>query len=239
MFARHNPRFASHPRKSRSDGPKQPGPTPPVQHYFARQPGPVRPVREFSPVLRGRRFHFVTAAGVFSASRLDPGTALLIESLEVKESDTVLDLGCGWGAIGIVAAALAPQGKAWLVDPNPRAVAIARHNAALNGLTNVELAEGEGTGPVRGLFFDVVATNPPIRAGKAVVFDLIEQAAARTRAGGRFYIVARTKQGAKGIAQKVKQVFGNVTEVRKGGGYRVYSACALRAQEGKEGKESD
>jgi 16S rRNA (guanine1207-N2)-methyltransferase len=168
---------------------------------------------------------------VFSARRLDPGTALLIESLQVGERDAVLDLGCGWGPIGIAAAALAPAGRAWLVDPNPRAVEIAKQNAALNGLTNVEVLHGEGTEPVRGLLFDVIATNPPIRAGKSVVFRLIEQAAACTKPGGSFYLVARTKQGAKTIAQKIGQVFGNVKEVRKGGGYRVFAAQALQKEE--------
>lgn len=227
MFSQQGPGFMSRRRKPRTAAEKKLASASEAQHYFMPQPGPARPLREFAATLRGRKFRFVTAAGVFSARRLDQGTALLIESLEVKESDAVLDLGCGWGPIGIVAAALAPKGKAWLVDPNPRAVAIAKQNAALNGLANVELLEGEGTEPVSGLFFDVVATNPPIRAGKAVVFDLIEQAAACTREGGRFYLVARTKQGARGIAQKVRQVFGNVTEVRKGGGYRVYLATAV------------
>lgn len=207
---------------------RQPGHT---RHYFSREPGPAQPRCLFSAILRGREFRFITASGVFSARRLDPGTALLIESLQVGERDAVLDLGCGWGPIGIAAAALAPAGRAWLVDPNPRAVEIAKQNAALNGLTNVEVLHGEGTEPVRGLLFDVIATNPPIRAGKSVVFRLIEQAAACTKPGGSFYLVARTKQGAKTIAQKIGQVFGNVKEVRKGGGYRVFAAQALQKEE--------
>jgi 16S rRNA (guanine1207-N2)-methyltransferase len=172
--------------------------------------------------LRGREFRVFTESGVFSGARVDPGTALLIEVMDIGPGNTVLDLGCGWGAIGLAAAAMAPDGHVYLVDPNERAVALAKENAARNGLSNVTVLQGEGTEPVRSLALDVVATNPPIRAGNAAVFSMIEQARECLKPGGRFYLVARTKQGAKTIAQKVRQVFGNVTEVAKRGGYRVY-----------------
>lgn len=196
------------------------------QHYFSRQPKAPPRRRTFTAALRGRRFRFVAESGVFSSARLDRGTALLIDALDVQPADIVLDLGCGWGAIGLAAAALAPNGHAYLVDPNARAVSLARENAARNGLANVTVLQGEGTEPVRGISFDIVATNPPIRAGNRVVFSMIQQARDCLKPGGRFYLVARTKQGAKTLSQKICQVFGNVTETARRGGYRVYLAHA-------------
>jgi len=192
------------------------------EHYFSREPKAEPRRRTLTVRLRGREFSIATESGVFSGARVDPGTALLIDVMDIGPGDTVLDLGCGWGAIGLAAAAMAPEGHVYLVDPNERAVALAKENAARNGLSNVTVLQGEGTEPVRGLALDMVATNPPIRAGNAAVFSMIEQARECLKPGGRFYLVARTKQGAKTIAQKVRQVFGNVTEVAKRGGYRVY-----------------
>src|SRR5207249_194752 len=136
----------------------------------------------------------------------------------------VRDIGCGYGPVGLVAASLAPQGRAVLIDVNARAVELAAQNAQLNGLGNVEVLQGDGCGPVAGRLFDTAVTNPPIRTGKATLRRLVRDIWQHLRPGGRFYFVARTAQGARTLARDVTEVFGTVREMERKSGYRVYEA---------------
>ncbi len=198
----------------------------PTDHYFSERPAGEGGRLRFTAELRGFELTFVTEAGVFSRERVDRGSRLLIKHLAVAPNDRVLDLGCGYGAVGIVAAKLAPQGYITLIDINTRAIELAKQNLALNGISNAAAHQGDGFTPVGDACFDVIALNPPIRAGLAVVHRLIAEASDHLAAGGRFYLVGRTKQGVVRIAEKMREAFGNVTEVAKGGGYRLYLAQA-------------
>ncbi len=193
-------------------------------HYFS--PKPVSPSRQrwVRLVVPDRVFEFVTDRGVFSYGAVDRGTRLLLEALEILPTDEVLDVGCGYGVVGIVAASRAPKGRAVLVDVNERAVMLAAQNAQHNRVHNVEVLAGDLYEPVRGRQFDVVVTNPPIRAGRAVLRALVQGAREHLRPGGRFFLVARTAQGARTLGRMVGEIFGNVQEVARGGGYRVYRA---------------
>ena len=210
----------------------------PSDHYFTERPSSSGARRALTATLRGFELRLVTEAGVFSRERVDPGTALLIRHMKVQPADRCLDLGCGYGVVGIIAAKLAAEGHVILVDINERAVALAGENLKANGITNAEALQGSGFAPVADRVFDVIALNPPIRAGLAVVHQLIEQAHAHLASGQsspspctergkggevpRLYLVGRTKQGGVRLAEKMRQVFGNAEEVAKGGGYRLY-----------------
>lgn len=194
------------------------------EHYFSPTPAVRSRPREVRFRFGDRLFVFETDRGVFSHGAVDRGTRLLLEALEVRPEDEILDVGCGYGVVGLVAAAQASRGRAVLVDINERAVALARGNARRNGIHNAEVLWGNLYEPVGERTFDLIATNPPIRAGRAVVRALIEGAWTHLRPGGRFYLVARTAQGARTLARLIGQVFGNVAEVERGGGYRVYRA---------------
>jgi len=194
-----------------------------TDHYFSSRPTALSRPREVHARLRGRQWTFRTDRGVFAAGAVDAGTKLLIETMVIHPSDEVLDLGCGYGPVGMVAASLAPQGRVILADINERAVELARANVQYADLANASVVLGDGCAPVRGQQFDVIVTNPPIRAGRATVRRLLREAKAHLRNGGRFYFVARTAQGAKTLAREVASVFGMVTELARGGGYRVYS----------------
>ena len=195
-----------------------------MQQYFTAMPEAGHRVREITATLRERPFRFLTDRAVFATRGIDRGTRLLIEAMVVGERDVILDLGCGYGVIGLVAAALAPEGHAHLVDVNARAVSLAGENAARNGITNVTVHLGDGIEPVRSTTFDLVVTNPPIRAGRPVVLGLFAGAHASLRSGGRFLFVARTGQGAKTLARHAEALFGNAAEVARGGGFRVFAA---------------
>ena len=195
-----------------------------MTQYFAQQPAVPSRRREVDARLRGRSWTFLTDAGVFAREGVDPGTRLLIEAMRIDAGDRVLDLGCGYGPIGLVAATLALRGQVVMVDVNERAVVLARENAARAGLDNVEVFQGDGTAPVRGRTFDVVAMNPPIRSGRDAVRRLLRESREALRPGGRFYLVVRTAQGARTLAKEVEGMFAQAGEIARGGGYRVYEA---------------
>ena len=195
------------------------------EHYFTEQPQAPRRPREFEARLRGRLYRFRTERGVFSPDRIDPGTRLLIEGMTVHPGETILDLGCGYGPIGIAAAPLAAPGRVYLTDVNGRAAELARENIRLNGIENAEVRVGDGLAPVADVWFDVILTNPPIRAGYTVVFPLLEGAVEHLKPGGRLYLVARVRQGAKTLAAKMASLGLEVNEAERGSGYRLYQGA--------------
>lgn len=167
----------------------------------------------------------ITDAGIFSKNRLDPGTELLVESLPLSpELKAVLDLGCGYGPIGLTIAKLLPEATIYMSDINERAVELGIKNARLNGVANVIIKPGEGFEPFTGQKFDLIVTNPPIRAGKQVIYGLVDQAFEALNSGGLLILVIKTKHGAKSMEAKLDSVFNNVTELEKGGGYRVFGS---------------
>jgi 16S rRNA (guanine1207-N2)-methyltransferase len=164
---------------------------------------------------------FRTDAGVFSRFELDRGTALLLEAIEVGPCESILDLGCGYGAIGIVAARLSAGGRVILTDVNERAVALARANVAANDIRNAEVRLGDLYAPVADDFFDHILCNPPIRAGREVVDRIIGEAPSHLLDGGHLWIVVRTRQGASSIQSRMVQAFGNAAVVKRGSGFKV------------------
>ncbi|NLY89382.1 MAG: class I SAM-dependent methyltransferase [Firmicutes bacterium] len=195
------------------------------EHYFTVEPNSDFKPGSFTTRLRGREFTFLTGAGVFSRERVDPGTRLLLDSLVLSGVRAPLDLGCGYGVIGLVIAAELPEVRVFMSDPNKRAVALAATNAARNGLTNVCIKEGEGFVPWPSQTFDLIACNPPLRAGKATVLGLFYDAAERLRPGGSLWTVIRTAQGAKSYFRELEKVFATVELVALKSGYRVLRAA--------------
>ncbi|HEX9339623.1 MAG TPA: class I SAM-dependent methyltransferase [Thermoplasmata archaeon] len=191
------------------------------EHYFTERPASRRRPADVRVVVRGRSFTLRTDAGVFSRGRLDAGTRLLIEALDIEPGETLLDLGCGFGAIGIVAARLSDGGHVIFTDVNERAVALAKANLRANGVENAEVRTGDLYEPVRGMAFDHVACNPPIRAGRAVVDRIVSEAPDHLLDGGRLWLVVRTKLGAESIRDRMVHAFGNADVVKRGGGYKV------------------
>lgn len=196
-----------------------------ADHYYSQKPVSHHEYQEFQTVLRGVELKFLTDAGVFSKDRVDTGTKLLIKALPVEQTmDTILDLGCGYGPIGLTLAKLMPQATVYMGDVNERAVELASRNVALNGVPNVVLRVGEGLTPFSDLRFDMIVTNPPIRAGKKVIYAMVEDAHMILKPGGWLVAVILTRHGAKSLAEKMKEVFGNNVEWEKGSGYRVLAS---------------
>ena len=190
-------------------------------HYFSKIPVTPLKIYKIKTVLRGMYFEFLTAPGVFSYKKVDKGTRILIESMVLPEEGYLLDLGCGYGIIGIVAAKINPKLKVFMIDINERAVWLARKNAELNQVKNIKVLQGNLYKPAINQKFDAIITNPPIHAGLKTVFEIIEKSPNHLNQNGTLQIVAKTKLGAKRIAEKMLQTYKNVKEISKKSGYRV------------------
>jgi 16S rRNA (guanine1207-N2)-methyltransferase len=196
-----------------------------TDHYYTANPNAGHETIEFTATLRGVSLKLQSDAGVFSKQRIDSGTKLLIEALKLEEKQQqILDLGCGYGPIGLVIARLMPQATVFMSDINERAVGLAKTNAAINQISNVRIAAGAGLTPFAAEKFDLIVTNPPIRTGKEIIYAMVDQSLPALNPGGWFVAVVATKQGAKSYERKLAEVFKNVAEWEKGGGYRVVAS---------------
>lgn len=201
------------------------------QYYTADPTSESRPVPCAFPY-RGHGLNFMTDAGVFSKGELDVGSRLLLDALPALSGD-VLDLGCGWGAIGVAIAKANRSARVTMADVNHRALDLARANCQRNGVT-AEVIESDGMAAVMGRKFDAVVTNPPIRAGKQVIYRMFADAAVSLNEGGALYLVIRKQQGAESCVKYLKTLFEEVEKLDKSAGFWV-----LKATEPKEGADNE
>ena len=192
-----------------------------TEHYFVEHPKSRARFGLIRAYLRGRPFEFLTASGIFSNSRIDPGTRLLIECMVLPESGHLLDIGCGYGPVGITAAAFNPSLHVVLVDVNSRAVRVARQNVEKNCINNAEVRRGSLYRPVEELSFNCVLSNPPISAGLKTVKAIICEAPKHMSDKGTFQMVVRSKVGGKRFRSFFEEAFGNVEIFARESGYRV------------------
>lgn len=190
--------------------------------YYTREPS-----SESKPIpcdfnYRGHSLRFMTDAGVFSKGELDQGTRLLIDALPELTGE-VLDLGSGWGAIGVSLAKANPGCHVTMADVNLRALGLCEQNAARNGVT-VRCIESNGMAQVLGERFDAVVTNPPIRAGKQVIYGMFADAAKSLKPGGALYLVIRKQQGAESCVKYLKTLYSSVEKLDREAGFWVLKA---------------
>ncbi|MEM2342385.1 MAG: class I SAM-dependent methyltransferase [Candidatus Bathyarchaeia archaeon] len=195
-----------------------------VEHYFTSKPRSKIEFRLIHAYLHGRRFQFLTSTGIFSKKRIDLGTRVLIEHMILPKEGHVLDLGCGYGAIGIVAAALNPNLRVVMVDINRRAVKLAKHNININGISNAEVRHGNLYEPVRGMSFNCILSNPPISAGLATVKTMITEAPKYMKDGATFQMVVKSKICGERLRRIFEETFGDFTVLVRRSGYRVLMA---------------
>ncbi len=190
-----------------------------ADHYFSNSPVSAHHERQIETTLNGRTMRFYTDAGVFSKDDVDPGSRLLIESADAL-SGRVLDMGCGWGPVGLSLALANPDAQIVMADINERAADLSERNRRLNGVLNAQIIVSDGFSGVDGAF-DHVFTNPPIRAGKSVIYGMFDESFRRLRTGGTLSIVIRKQQGAPSAKKHLEEVFGNAEVIAKSGGYWI------------------
>ncbi len=192
-----------------------------VEHYFTAKPKSKPRFGLVRTSLCKRPFEFLTASGVFSKDRVDLGTRLLIESMVLPDKGCVLDLGCGYGPVGIAAAASNPCLNVFMVDVNIRAVRLARRNVEINHVKNVVVKRGFLYEPVEEVLFDCVLSNPPVSAGMSTVKSIICEAPCHMVDEASFQMVIRSKIAGSRFCKLFEDAFGKVSVLARGSGYRV------------------
>lgn len=188
-----------------------------MTHYY--KPGKRGEKRLLSLSIRGVTLEFITYTSLFSGREIDEGTRLLIENMTIPSHGRILDVGCGYGVIGITAAKLEPGIEVYMVDINPLAVKTARLNARLNGVEDrVTVLLGDAYEPVRNMVFNAIYSNPPLSAGREVVEKIVLGAREYLVEGGHAeFVLAR---GGEHMAEKARTYY-SVVRIRRKKGYTL------------------
>ena len=191
-----------------------------MEHYYSEQQKSLTKLRKIKQKIKGHEFGFYTASGIFSKEKVDKGTLILAENMQIAKNSDVLDIGCGIGVLGIVAAKLF-NANVVMSDINKRAVMLAKKNIELNNV-KADIYHGNLYEKINKNDFDVILSNPPQTAGKDVCFQLIEKSKNYLKTRGTLQLVARHNKGGATLSRKMQEVFGNVKVIAKKAGYWVY-----------------
>lgn len=198
-----------------------------ANYYYSENPDVESKQRVWEFELLGNNFKFTTDNGVFSKSTVDFGSRVLIDAVQSEYDLTtvkMLDVGCGYGPIGLSFAKKNPQASITMVDVNEIAMDLARTNAQNNQIENVEIFSSNQYQNITATDYDFVITNPPIRAGKDVVHGILSGAKDHLKIGGKLIAVIQKKQGAPSAEKKMNEVFGNCKIIAKKKGYFILSS---------------
>lgn len=195
-----------------------------MSHYFVNDPTLETKPQLIKYAILDRTFSLKTDVGVFCKDRIDEGTFAFLKALiPLHLAGRVLDVGCGYGALGLTLAAFEPKTRFYLIDVNARAIALCAENQKTLGLTNVETFISDIYQNVTGKY-DSIVTNPPIRAGKKVIYAMFDGAWDYLVDGGSLFIVIRKSLGAPSASAHIAKVFGNCTLLTREKGYYIYQA---------------
>lgn len=198
-----------------------------MSHYYTNDPDLAHDEHSFSFELGGHSLRFTSDNGVFSKHTIDFGSRVLIATALAQPELTagpILDLGCGYGPIGISIAKALPERQVTMSDVNERAMALAQRNAEENGVAEqINIIESSVYEQIDGKF-GVILTNPPVRAGKSIVTAMLSGAREHLLPGGEIFVVLQKKQGAPSAKKLLASTFGNAEVLKKDGGYYILHA---------------
>ncbi len=194
-----------------------------ADHYYSERPGSRLKYSDIRYQYKGRELMLRTGSGVFSIGRVDKGTETLLRYMQVSDAEDILDLGCGYGIVGIAAAISNPSSRVLMSDVNRRAVKLSKENIRLNRIENAEAVNGHGFEKIDKKF-DAILLNPPQSAGKDLCFSLITDAEDHLKEDGSMQVVARKNKGGTALSEHMKKVFGNVSVLGKKSGFWVYKS---------------
>ncbi|MGV8171599.1 MAG: class I SAM-dependent methyltransferase [Candidatus Woesearchaeota archaeon] len=195
-----------------------------MEHYFSEQPKSLFVEEIFEVEILGEKFVINSGSGLFSLKELDFGTRLLIENAKIPKTCTeILDLGCGYGIIGIALKRIHTDAHITMIDVNERAVRLSKKNCEENNVECTVLKSDIFSAPeLHHKKFDVILTNPPFSAGKKVCIEIIKQSFEHLNTDGLLQLVAPHNKGGESLKRAMLTVFGNAGELEKKRGYRVY-----------------
>lgn len=202
-----------------------------MSHYFENDTNLGSNPRNVEYVFNNVSFTLESDVGVFSKNKLDKGSELLIGTLLPLElGKSLLDLGCGIGVIGLTLAYFHPGLNVVSTDVNTRALGLCSANAATLKLgQRVTVLQSDIYTKVEGKF-DSIVSNPPIRAGKKVTYEIYRGALTHLIDGGSLYIVIRKQQGALSVKSYLEELFGNVTVLARDKGYYVLKSTKVNTK---------
>jgi 16S rRNA (guanine1207-N2)-methyltransferase len=194
-----------------------------TDHYFTSKPSADKNEKKIEARLKGQQMTFTTDAGVFSRDRVDFGSQVMIEAIDERAFSTleILDVGCGYGPVGLSLAKANPSLHIDMIDVNERALELAKKNTELNGVSNVSIFLSSIYEQVEKKTYGAVISNPPIRAGKQTVHQIITDAKEHLAHNGVLIIVIQKKQGAPSAKKVMEETYGNVTRIGLDKGYWV------------------
>lgn len=198
-----------------------------MNHYFSEKPEIKSEKRIIKYTIQNKKFEFITDNGVFSKSKVDFGTDLLLNEFLKKnknmksEGIRILDIGCGYGVVSVILKSFYSEASVTLSDVNERALELSEENLKKYNINSYEIIKSNAFEKIEGKF-DVILSNPPIRAGKDTIFKIYTEAYEHLNKDGEFYCVIQTKHGAKSTQKKLVEIFGNCDTVTIDGGYRIF-----------------
>lgn len=191
-----------------------------MDHYYTNNPTSKSEERTLEYELKEVKYKFISDNGVFSKNHVDFATDFLVKTIYEEIKGDVLDVGCGYGVIGITASKNKNVESVTMLDINNRALELTKKNIELNKAKNIKVLESDGFEKINSKF-DTIITNPPIRAGKAVIYKMYEDAKEHLKEGGIFYLVINKKHGAPSTIEYLTKLFGNCEVVDKKSGFNV------------------
>ena len=196
-----------------------------MAHYFDLDPSLASKKRTIEYFIDGRTITLVSDNGVFSKDKIDEGSLAFLKVLvPLRLSGKILDLGCGYGPIGLTIALTSKEARVILADINTRALALCEENANQLGLSpRVTILQSNIYENIEGTF-DSIVVNPPIRAGKIVTYAMYEGALTHLIDGGSLFIVIRKNQGGPSASKYIEELFGNIELLKRDKGYYIYRA---------------
>ena len=195
-----------------------------ANHYYTKNPESISQQKHWTYRLKGNTLSFTSDNGVFSKHTVDFGSELLVESYDIPEQfqrASLLDIGCGYGTMGLAYGKAYPELSIEMIDVNERALVLAQENAKKNGIHNVDIHESNLYDSVKKSQYEIIISNPPIRAGKIVVHTILEKAYDYLAENGQLVIVIQKKQGAPSAQKKMEEVFGNCERIQWDKGYWI------------------
>lgn len=196
-----------------------------MNHYFTDNPHLEENRKEISFRFWCFNYSFLTDNGVFAKDGIDYGTKTFLDAICTSEElqDEVLDVGCGYGVIGITLKKIFPEKKVTMIDVNHRALKLSEDNAKKNNV-EVEILESDAYSNLQQRVFTDIITNPPIRAGKQVIYKIFEEAYDHLKTEGQLWVVIRKQHGALSAKKKIEEIFGNCSIIKKDKGFFILKA---------------